>query len=200
MQHRRRLPLLVAALAVTAAASACTSVNGTDGKNFVTSDGVVIEIPAKDRKAPVSVEGESLTGEPIDLADLRGQPVVVNVWGAWCTACRAEAKTLVAAQQKLPAGTTMLGIDVRDSSKDDALAYERGYGVQYSSIYDPGSQTLLEFPAPYNPRDIPSTMVLDSQGRVAAIIRGQLPSELTLVEVVQKVAAEDADSRQAADG
>ena len=187
----RRLPLLVVALAVTAGtATACTDVNGTNGKDFVTSDGVVIEVPASERKAPVSLAGESLTGDQINLADLRGNPVVVNIWGAWCTACRAEARTLVAAETELPAGTTMLGIDVRDASKDEALAYERGYGVPYSSIYDPGSETLLSFPSPYNPRDIPSTVVLDSQGRVAALIRGQLPSKLTLTELVKKVSDE----------
>jgi thiol-disulfide isomerase/thioredoxin len=191
MHRSRRLPLLVAALAVTAAAAtACTDVNGTNGKDFVTSDGVVLEIPAGDRKAPVSVSGQSLTGDEIDLAALRGHPVVVNVWGAWCTECRAEAKTLVDASDELPAGTTMLGVDVRDASKDNALAYERSFGVTYPSIYDAGSQTLLSFPAPFNPRDIPSTVVLDSEGRVAALVRGKLPSKLTLVELVQKVAAE----------
>ena len=192
MHLLRRLPLLVAALAVTAAAaSACTEANGTEGKDYVAGDGVVVEIPVKDRKAPVSVSGESLTGDRIDLTRLRGNPVVVNVWGAWCTECRAEAATLVDASDELPAGTTMLGVDVRDVSKDNALAYERSFGVTYPSIYDSGSQTLLSFPAPFNPREIPSTMVLDSEGRVAALVRGKLPSKLTLVELVDKVAAED---------
>jgi thiol-disulfide isomerase/thioredoxin len=191
MHLRRRLPLLVAAFAVTSAATACTDVNGTNGKDFVTSDGIVIEIPVKDRKGPVSVSGESLTGDQIDLARLRGSPVVVNVWGAWCTECRAEASMLVDASDELPAGTTMLGVDVRDSSKDNALAYERSFDVPYPSIYDSGSQTLLSFPAPFNPRDIPSTMVLDAEGRVAALVRGKLPSKLTLVDLVEKVASED---------
>jgi thiol-disulfide isomerase/thioredoxin len=192
MHLRRRLPVLVAALAVTsAAASACTDVQGTNGKDFVTSDGVVVEIPAKDRKAPVAVSGESLTGGQIDLAQLRGNPVVVNVWGAWCTECRAEAAMLVDASDELPAGTTMLGVDVRDSSKENALAYERSFDVPYPSIYDAGSQTLLSFPTPFNPRDIPSTMVLDAEGRVAALVRGRLPSKLTLVDLVEKVAEED---------
>jgi len=191
MHLRRRISLLVAALAVTSAATACTDVNGTDGKDFVTSDGIVVEIPVQDRKGPVSVSGESLTGDQIDLTQLRGNPVVVNVWGAWCTECRAEAAMLVDASDELPAGTTMLGVDVRDSSKDNALAYERSFEVPYPSIYDAGSQTLLSFPAPFNPRDIPSTMVLDAQGRVAALVRGRLPSKLTLVDLVEKVAEED---------
>jgi thiol-disulfide isomerase/thioredoxin len=160
----------------------------------VTSDGIVTEIPVADRDQPVEVSGETLDGDELDLADLRGKIVVVNVWGAWCTACRAEAPLLVEAQDELPGDTTMLGIDIRDASKDYALAYERSFGVDYPSIYDVGSATLLKFPAPYNPREIPSTMVLDREGRLAALIRGALPSKLTLVQVVQRVAAEDGQS------
>jgi thiol-disulfide isomerase/thioredoxin len=188
----RRVAVLAAALAVTAAsASACTDVNGTNGGDFVTSSGVVVEIDPGDRGKPVAVAGETLTGDPIDLAELRGQVVVVNVWGAWCTECRAEAPLLVDAASELK-GTAMVGIDIRDSSKDTALAYERGFGIDYPSIYDVGSRTLLGFPTPFNPRDIPSTMVLDRQGRLAALVRGKLPSKLTLVELVEKVADERA--------
>ena len=188
MSPRRRLLLLVAALAVTAAtASACTDVNGTNGKNFVSGDGAVIEI--SDRGRPVAFSGETLTGDQLDVASLRGQVVVVNVWGSWCTECRAEAPKLVDAVSRFPSGTDVLGVDIRDS-KDNALAYERGYGIDYPSIYDFGSETLLAFPPPYNPRATPSTMVLDTQGRMAALVLGSLPSTLTLVEVVQKVADE----------
>lgn len=190
MSPRRRILLLVAALAVTAAtASACTDVNGTNGKNFVSGDGAVIEIPASDRGKPVTFSGETLTGDQLDVASLRGQVVVVNVWGSWCTECRAEAPKLVDAVSQFPSGTDVLGVDIRDS-KDNALAYERGYGIDYPSIYDFGSETLLAFPPPYNPRATPSTMVLDTQGRMAALVLGSLPSTLTLVEVVQKVADE----------
>ena len=192
MAARRRLTLLVAALAVTAAAaSACTEANGTNGKNFVTSDGVVIEIPADQRDKPVEVSGETLDGDQLDLADLRGKIVVVNIWGAWCADCIKEAPMVVAAADELPAETPMVGINVRDSSKDTALAYERGFAIEYPSIYDVGSETLLRFPTPFNPRDIPSTMVLDREGRLAALIRGALPSKLTLLDVVEKVADEN---------
>ena len=115
---------------------------------------------------------------------------MVNVWGAWCAECRTETPLLVDAADELPGGATVVGIDIRDSSKDNALAYVRGFGMPYPSIYDPGSETLLDFPPPFNPRDIPSTVVLDRQGRVAALIRGELPSKLTLLDVVEKVAAE----------
>jgi len=188
----RRVSLLVAALAVTAGAgSACTTANGTNGKDYVTGDGRVIEIAEGDRGEPVEVSGETLDGDQLDLADLRGNVVVVNVWGSWCPECRRETPVLVDASDELPAGATMVGVDIRETSKDNALAFERSYEVPYDSLYDPGSETLLGFPEPYNPRDTPSTMVLDAQGRVAALIRGELPSKLTLLDVVQEVANGD---------
>jgi thiol-disulfide isomerase/thioredoxin len=188
----RRVVLVVAALAVTAAAtSACTDANGTNGKDYVTGDGRVIQIVEGDRGKPVEVSGETLVGAAMDLADLRGSIVVVNVWGSWCPECRSEMPLLVDASNELPGGATMVGVDIRDASKDNALAFERSFDVPYPSLYDPGSKTLLSFPAPFNPRDTPSTIVLDSQGRVAALIRGALPSKLTLLDVVREVANED---------
>jgi thiol-disulfide isomerase/thioredoxin len=191
MPSRRSLRLLVAALAVTAvAATACTDANGTEGKNYVSGDGLVTIIHAGDRDDPVDVSGETLDGDQLDLADLRGQVVVVNVWGYWCPECRAEAPLLVAAAAELPHDATMVGVDIRDASKDNPLAFERNYGVTWPSIYDPGSETLLSFPPPYNPRETPSTMVLDREGRLAALIRGQVPSKRTLLDVVEEVTAE----------
>jgi thiol-disulfide isomerase/thioredoxin len=191
MVARRRLPLLVAALVATAGtATACTDANGTDGKNYVAGDSAVIEIPPGDRKGPVEVSGETLTGDHLDLADRRGSVVVVNVWWSGCGPCRVEAPMLVDAADELAGDATIVGIDIRNS-KEDGLAFERGLGVSYPSIYDHGSEQLLNFPAPFNPRAMPSTVVLDRQGRVAALIPGQLPSKLTLVDLVETVAAED---------
>jgi thiol-disulfide isomerase/thioredoxin len=185
----------VAALAVMAgSATACTDANGTEGKNYVAGDGVVIEIPADERGKPVELSGETLTGERVDLADHRGSVGVVNVWWSGCPPCRTEAPLLVDAADELPGNGTILGINIRDSSKDNALAFERGFGVTYPSIYDPGSSLLLNFPAPFNPRDMPSTAVLDRQGRVAALIRGEIPSKLTLIDLAEEAAAEDGPS------
>ena len=76
----RRLALTAAALAATAAAAtACTDANGTEGRDYVAGDGIVIEVPAAERKSPVEVSGETLQGDRLDLADLRGNVVVVNV-------------------------------------------------------------------------------------------------------------------------
>ena len=192
MGPRRRLSSLVAALAVTAgAASACTEANGTEGKNYVAGKSIVIEVPVEDRGEPVEFAGETLTGDQLDLATLRGAPVVVNVWWSGCPPCRVEAPILQEAAEELAGDGAVVGINIRDASRENALSFERTFGITYPSLYDPGSQQLLAFPAPYNPRDMPSTMVLDREGRVAALVRGELPSRTTLFDLVEEVAAED---------
>ena len=148
----------------------------------------MLQVPLDEREDPVEISGDSLEGDPVDLADWRGDVVVVNIWGSWCTPCRSEASLLVDADAELDA--QFVGIDIRDN-QPDALAFEREFGVEYPSIYDPGSEQLLRFGAEYGPRATPSTYVLDREGRVAALISGEVPSLGTLRELVEEVAAED---------
>jgi hypothetical protein len=63
--------------------------------------------------------------------------------------------------------------------------------VTYPSIYDPKGKALLAFSGDVSPRSPPTTLVLDGQLRVAAIISGEIPSQLTLTELVKQIAAED---------
>ncbi|HET9422970.1 MAG TPA: TlpA disulfide reductase family protein [Nocardioides sp.] len=148
----------------------------------------MLQVSVEDREGPVEISGDSLEGDPVDLADWRGDVVVVNVWGSWCTPCRSEAPLLVDADAELDAH--LVGIDIRDN-QPDALAFEREFGVEYPSIYDPGSEQLLRFGAKYGPKATPSTYVLDREGRVAALISGEVPSLGTLRDLVEEVAAED---------
>jgi thiol-disulfide isomerase/thioredoxin len=148
----------------------------------------VLQVPVEDRQDPVEISGDSAAGDPVDVEDWRGEVVVVNVWGSWCTPCRKEAPLLVEADAELDA--RFVGIAIREPSQDSSLAFEREYGIEYPSIYDPGSEQLLAF-GKYGPKATPSTYVLDREGRVAALISGEVPSLGTLRELVEEVAAED---------
>lgn len=159
---------------------------GTGDKGYVDGNGVITQLPAKDRHAVGQVSGTTLDGAHFDLADQRGKVVVVNVWGSWCAPCRAEAKTLAAAAADLtPQGVVFVGINTRDTSKDSARAFDRTYGITYPSIYDPFGKTLVAFRGTITPTAIPSTIVIDPQGRIAASVLGELTSKTTLVDLVQ---------------
>ena len=168
--------------------SGCSGLRGTGDLEFIQGAGNVVQVAIEDREKPIEISGDSLEGEPVDLADWRGEVVVVNVWGSWCTPCRAEAPLLVDADAQLDA--EFVGIDIRDNL-DSALAFQREYGIEYPSIFDPGSEQLLRFGEKYTPQATPTTYVLDRKGRVAALISGPVTSETTLTELVEEVAAED---------
>lgn len=156
-------------------------------------EGNVTEVRAEDRGDPVEVSGDTVDGGQLDLADLRGKVVVVNVWWSGCGPCRAEMPMLVAAEKELPRqGVAFVGVNIRDLAPETAAAFERERGVDYPSIYDPGSETLDEF-GRYRPASMPSTVVLDEDGRVAVLISGEIPSQTTLVTLVEDLIAEASD-------
>ncbi|MGZ4445553.1 MAG: TlpA disulfide reductase family protein [Nocardioides sp.] len=138
----------------------------------------------------MTLAGDDLDGKPLDVASYRGKPVVVVVWGAWCTECRVEAPDVVEAARRLGSSAQFVGIDIRDPAPAQAQAYVRSFKVPYPSVYSPDGKALLAFQGTLTPNTIPSTVVLDGQGRIAASIIGQIPSTTTLVDVVKDVAQE----------
>jgi peroxiredoxin len=178
------LVLLTAAAALSACASSTPSGGNT---GYITGNGVVTTIPPSERKPAPTLRGDALGGGTVNLADHRGQTVVVNVWAAWCPDCRAEASALVAASRRLPS-TAFIGIDTRESNRSAALAFVRDYHVPYPSIYDEDGSALLAFHGLLSPSSLPSTLVLDKQGRVAALVLGRVDTT-TLVGLVHDVAS-----------
>ena len=171
-------------------ASACSKIEGTGDLNYVNGNGQVVEVAKADREKPLAISGKTVQGQPLDIADLRGKVVVLNVWWSGCGPCRAEMPMLVQAERELGKDkVAFVGINIRDLAPETAAAFERDRGVDYPSLYDPGSETLLEMGryAPYAP---PATLVLDREGRVAALINGPIPSKGTLTTVVQDTLAE----------
>jgi thiol-disulfide isomerase/thioredoxin len=187
----RRLAALTAVLLASTALAACSndSVGSSGDTGFVSGKGVITRLPVDQRKQPGEVSGETLDGEPLSLADYEGKTVVVNVWGSWCAPCRAEAPDLVEASKELADdGVVFLGINSRDLDKAAARAFARRYDVPYPSIYDQQGKTLLAFRGTLSPNAIPSTVVVDEQGRVAASVLGET-SKSTLVGLVEDVMA-----------
>ncbi len=174
---------LVPALLLTAG---CSGLSGTGDLQYVPGQGNVAEVAAADREAPVELSGESLQGKPVDLADLRGEVTVVNVWWSGCTPCRTEMPLLVEASQQLD-DVAFVGINTRNPDRGTAIAFEREFDVPFPSIYDDTGAPLLAFGTRYAPQAMPSTVVLDEDGRVGALISGPIPSALTLREVVEQV-------------
>ena len=183
---RALLPLVLVVLTLAAGCGRGLSCSLDSG--FQCGDGAITVLPDAKRKEPEKVSGETLTGKKVALSQYRGKVVVINVWGSWCGPCRSEADDLAeAARQLQPKGVVFLGINTRDNSRDTALAFVRSHRMPYDSIFDPGGSTLGSFHRTLSPNAIPSTVVIDADGRVAASIIGELTSPRTLVDLVDEV-------------
>ncbi|MBL1102442.1 TlpA family protein disulfide reductase [Streptomyces coffeae] len=171
---RRRATVLatgaaVAALTLTACGSGGTSGGSSDTK-FVQGKGGVDTVPQGKRTDAPELSGKTLEDKQLDVADYKGKIVVLNVWGSWCAPCRAEAPNLAkVAKDTERDGVQFVGINTRDSDRAPARRFEKEFGVEYPSLYDPMGKLMLRFPkGSLNPQAIPSTIVLDRDGKIAA--------------------------------
>ncbi|MET0997753.1 MAG: TlpA disulfide reductase family protein [Marmoricola sp.] len=182
------LRALLAVLLVGAVTSGCADKATSGDKGYVDGEGLITRLSTGDRRAPTEISGTTLEGKDLSLDEYDGKVVVLNVWGSWCAPCRKEARLLAGAAREL--GTddvAFVGVNTKDSSPDQGLAFQKRYDVPYPSFFDPSGRTLLAFRGTLIPSAIPSTVVLDQQGKVAASILGEVPSQKTLVDLVRDV-------------
>ena len=127
-------------------------------------------IAVGDRTQAPDVKGSLLEGGTFDLAQHKGDVVVINFWASNCAPCRTEAPELAATYDATKQdGVAFLGISIRDE-RDKALAYLADIKPAYGSLFDPPGRYALDFKVP--PSTIPSTLVVDRKGRLASIFRG----------------------------
>jgi thiol-disulfide isomerase/thioredoxin len=150
---------------LTLSATACSS--GTDS---VGGSGEIISVKPADRKPAPALGGKTVDGGTAQLSAYKGKVVVINVWGSWCAPCRAEAPNLArVAKADAAKGVQFLGINTHDPSPANAASFDARFDIPYPSFYDPYGKLILRFPkGTLNPQSIPSTLVVDRQGRIAA--------------------------------
>ena len=200
MSRRIRPLVLAGALAVALALTGCTSssddlakqYNAGDSKGYIAGDGSVTEIPVDEREDPVEFDGTIEDGSEVSSADYAGEVVVVNFWYASCAPCRAEAPDLKKISEKFEGnGASFLGVNVRDQAAS-AIAFNESYKIGYPSVMDvKGGRMQLAFSGSIPPNAVPTTLVLDSSGRVAARILGQVNTPSILETLIEDTIAED---------
>ena len=145
-------------------------------------------IPPEDRQPLAAITGPDLDGDgTLSSKAYAGKVVVINVWGSWCPPCRKEAPDLQAASAETADVAQFLGITTRDRQPVAPRRFVQENKITYPSIYDPNGQTLLTFSGVLPPSAIPSTMILDREGRLAVRVLGPV-SKITLVQMVNDTA------------
>ncbi|WP_175637405.1 TlpA family protein disulfide reductase [Sinomonas mesophila] len=160
-----------------------------DNKNYVAGDGSVTEYTAAQRKDPIAFTGTLYDGTRVSSSDFVGGVTVLNFWFAACAPCRVEAPELEALHAEFaPQGVRFYGVNLRDE-QGTAGAFEQTFGVSYPSFNDADGQVLLAVAGMVPPGAVPTTLVLDKQGRVASRVLGQLERG-TLKALISSAAAE----------
>lgn len=192
--------LLAATLLLTGLLAGCSggaddAEAGADVANpgYASGDGTVTTWDPGARGEPVALSGTSYAGEAIDVADWRGDVVVVNFWYAGCPPCRAEAPDLAAlATDYADAGVRVLGVNSTDDA-GTAQAFERTFAIPYPSLDDAQARGVAAMQGAVALRAMPTTVVLDQDGRIAARVLGRAEAS-TLRGIVDDVLAQGASA------
>ncbi len=183
---------LVSALVLSGCASDPLAEDyATTDQNYVSGNGSITVIASADRGEPVSWAGTSDSGTEISSSDYTGEVVVLNFWYAACPPCRVEAPDLEALNQLFTGeGAHFVGVNVRDQA-DTALTFASEAGVTFPSIIDTNDgNLLLAFAGTVAPNAVPTTLVIDKQGRVAARFLGAIDGQSTLKTIIRETIAE----------
>ena len=190
---RRTAVRIAAGLAAVLMLTACASTGADEQTRSAGQVGYpnvarnLTRVAPEQRKELPAVSGPVLGGnKTISTQDFRGKVVVINVWGSWCPPCRKEAPDLQAASVETKDVAQFVGITSKDYDPAPAEAFVRSFKISYPSIYDPTGKVLLAFAGELPPSAIPSTMIIDRQGRLAVRVLSEV-SKITLVDMINDV-------------
>ena len=177
---RSRLVALATAAFATALLAGCgpeesaVDVNNGGQFRFVAGTAAGEVIPETERASAPEFTGTLLSGDAFDSTQLTGQVAVLNFWGSWCAPCRVETPQFQQVYDEVRGeGVQFLGLNVKETNQQFAEKFVETKGITFPSLYDPRGQVALAF-RDYPANAVPSTIVLDRQGRVAAVYTGEV--------------------------
>jgi thiol-disulfide isomerase/thioredoxin len=178
-----------AALVVLALAGCAQQYADGSGQGYISGDGAYTEIKPNARQTAITFTGTDESGASISSTSYLGKVYVVNFWYAACPPCRSEAPTL-AQLSTTYSNVPFVGVNIFDSS-DVAKIFETKFNISYPSILDAASNSVqLAFAGAVAPNAVPTTLVIDREGRVAARISGIIRDRSILSGMIDTVVAE----------
>jgi thiol-disulfide isomerase/thioredoxin len=178
---------IVGAFAAVVLAAGCAGparVDGPQASRFVTI------VDAAKREIAPQIAGPGVDGRALSTSDYAGKVLVINLWGPWCQPSRAEAPVLRAVSDEYATrDVQFLGI-VNDASDDSSAAFNVKAGITYPHFSDQGGALEVAFNDSLPAAVVPTTWVIDREGRVAARIVDSDLAESTLTRVLDDILAE----------
>jgi thiol-disulfide isomerase/thioredoxin len=180
----------VAAVLLSGCSTGASAVDVNNGGEFRFVQGTPAGkvIPAADRAAAPQFTGTLLDGGQFSSTALAGKVAVLNFWGSWCAPCRVETPEFQQVYTEVAgSGVQFLGLNVKDTEQL-AQAFLASKAITFPSLFDPKGEVALAF-RDYPANAIPSTIVLDRAGRVAAVYTGEV-RQADLRTVLQQLIGE----------
>jgi len=191
-----RATIVATAIAISLGLGGCVATDPlaqtATNQNFTSTDGTLTEIHPENRGEPVEFVASNTTdGSTVRAADYRGSVLVVNFWYAACPPCRFEAPTLAESAAAFgDEGVRFLGVNVYDDVAG-ANSFEKKFGIPYPSVLDADTGDLrLAFAQELPPSGVPTTLIIDRDGRVAARVLGAITNRATFEDMITSVVAE----------
>ena len=182
MNSDKRLAII--GISATLLLTACGGGNSQNGsQSFISGNGAVTFKSPDSRKPAPEISGVTLDGN--NYLAQKGKVTVINVWASWCAPCRAEAPALASLSQSFQE-VNFVGILSRDN-ESTARAFVKRFKLPYPTLVD--DAILLGFAGSLSANAIPTTIVLDKQGRVAGRISGEI-TVASLSDLINRVSAE----------
>jgi len=152
----------------------------------------------KDRAVVPPFTAAGLDGRPVSTAAFRGKVVLINFWATWCPPCREEIPDLIALQEQYRDQLQIIGVSQDSGSVDEVKRFAAEHRMNYPTVMSSPEIEKL-FPGIYA---LPTSFILDRDGRLAQKHIGQLKASLTEIETrslaglapeIEVVYAEDED-------
>ena len=191
---KRLLALLVAALIAVPVLAGCTGSDAVstnpDGGGYTFKDATALGTlyPQGDRKTPGAFTGKLLNGGTYSSATTKGKVTVINFWATWCGACNTETPQFDSVYRAVKSrGVGFVGIDTKDTA-GKARTFVEDNKISYPIVFDELGETSIRL-GKLPQASLPFTVLLDKQGRVAAVYVIRL-SPVDLTRSIDKLLAE----------
>lgn len=164
---------LIVGLALVAVA--CGGPSGAGSEGAADAGTIAAGNAAEAPSLPTTADALPAAGKPeydVLLEELRGTPVVVNIWASWCGPCRAEAPHLAEAHGRVGDRVQFLGVDILDA-RESAREFMREFGWTYPSLFDADGEIRdrLGFIGQ------PVTIFYDADGTIVSSWNGPITAE-----------------------